>query len=50
MQSGSVLKLHVKSDDNCLKIIEKLAPAERPLDILAHDAGKLRSAGEICHL
>jgi len=28
-----------KSDDNCLKIIEKLAPSERPLDILGHGAG-----------
>lgn len=49
--SLSVLKLHfIKSDDNCLKIIEKLAPTERPLDILAHGAGTQRSEGEICHL
>ncbi|PVF97710.1 Clavaminate synthase-like protein [Serendipita vermifera] len=27
-----------KSDDNCLKIIEKLDPSERPLDILGHNA------------
>lgn len=27
-----------KSDDNCLRIIEKLAPSERPLDILGHGA------------
>lgn len=28
-----------KSDDNCLRIIGKLAPTERPLDVLGHDAG-----------
>ncbi|CAG7853964.1 SubName: Full=Uncharacterized protein {ECO:0000313/EMBL:CCA67167.1} [Serendipita indica DSM 11827] len=27
-----------KSDENCLRIIERLAPTERPLDILAHGA------------
>ncbi|KAF8336525.1 uncharacterized protein EI90DRAFT_2969118 [Cantharellus anzutake] len=26
------------SDDSCLKVIEKLAPSERPLDILGHNA------------
>lgn len=35
--------LFAQSDDNCLKIIEKLDPAERPLDILAHGAGKCLS-------
>ena len=29
----------IQSDDNCLKIIERLAPSERPLDILGHGAG-----------
>lgn len=29
-----------KADDNCLRIIEKLAPSERPLDILGHGAGQ----------
>lgn len=34
------LLIRYQSDDNCLRIIEKLEPSERPLDILGHSAGK----------
>lgn len=32
-----------KVDQDCLRIIEKLDPAERPLDILGHGAGSFSS-------
>lgn len=39
-----------KVDQDCLRIIEKLDPAERPLDILGHGAGSFSSYVPVYHI